>query len=580
MVVILVVSGEARVSQHLRSVLGSQGWWVMTAADREAALRAAADHQPALVVVDCEIEGAFELVRVFGARNGGPGVLLLEPPEEADAAFHAFEVGADQILSKPPRAKELLEAAERVMSLPHQSAGSTAAGMGDKLSAADIFGEVLLELDATTPERDPDHAAASVGPELAGEMPTGSDHGVEADLERAEGQEEFSVESGTQAPGLDERGSAAETTDASETAEEDGWELEEEKELEEEEEKVEEEIEPGADEEEETQEQEENEETDEREGEPEEELSAGGAEAGPAMEMPAEKEPVEDESVPDEAFTEHLVEPDFETSEAGTAGDHDAAESEFEASEGAPVLEEEVEKRDVGSEDAEPVEEEEPAGSPSLEVASQGDGEESGMGVGPDVAASTLDPRSFADEVNEIERMISGLVPMEEAAEPEASVELGTGSDPGAGKTEDFQAEISEPFELTEFEDTAELLEPVEPAEEIELIEPGEPAQPTVPLAPFPEAPREGEEGRFGQYRLDERIAVGGMAEVWRASMLGMEGFRKTVAIKKILPHLAENTEFVAMFVEEAKLAAQLSHENLVEIYDLGKIGEGLFIAM
>ncbi|MDH3255207.1 MAG: serine/threonine protein kinase, partial [Acidobacteriota bacterium] len=84
----------------------------------------------------------------------------------------------------------------------------------------------------------------------------------------------------------------------------------------------------------------------------------------------------------------------------------------------------------------------------------------------------------------------------------------------------------------------------------------------------------------FGQYHLEERIAVGGMAEVWRASMVGMEGFQKTVAIKKILPHLAENKEFVTMFVDEAKLAAQLNHENLVDIYDLGKIGSDFFIAM
>jgi serine/threonine protein kinase len=85
---------------------------------------------------------------------------------------------------------------------------------------------------------------------------------------------------------------------------------------------------------------------------------------------------------------------------------------------------------------------------------------------------------------------------------------------------------------------------------------------------------------RFGQYRLEERVAVGGMAEVWRASMSGLEGFRKTVAIKKILPHLADNEDFVAMFIDEAKLAAQLNHENLVDIYDLGKIDSDYFIAM
>jgi TonB family protein len=85
---------------------------------------------------------------------------------------------------------------------------------------------------------------------------------------------------------------------------------------------------------------------------------------------------------------------------------------------------------------------------------------------------------------------------------------------------------------------------------------------------------------RFGQYTLLERIAVGGMAEVWKARMRGVEGFQKTVAIKRILPHMTDNAEFVGMFIDEAKLAAQLSHPNIVHIYDLGKIGRDYYIAM
>jgi TonB family protein len=60
----------------------------------------------------------------------------------------------------------------------------------------------------------------------------------------------------------------------------------------------------------------------------------------------------------------------------------------------------------------------------------------------------------------------------------------------------------------------------------------------------------------------------------------GVEGFQKTVAIKKILPHMTDNAEFVGMFIDEAKLAAQLSHPNIVHIYDLGKIGRDYYIAM
>ncbi len=77
-----------------------------------------------------------------------------------------------------------------------------------------------------------------------------------------------------------------------------------------------------------------------------------------------------------------------------------------------------------------------------------------------------------------------------------------------------------------------------------------------------------------------EHIATGGMAEVYKARMMGMEGFQKTVAIKRILPHLTDNDEFVTMFIDEAKLAAQLNHNNIIHIYDLGKIDRSYYIAM
>jgi TonB family protein len=86
---------------------------------------------------------------------------------------------------------------------------------------------------------------------------------------------------------------------------------------------------------------------------------------------------------------------------------------------------------------------------------------------------------------------------------------------------------------------------------------------------------------RFGQYELLEKIASGGMADLFRARRTGVEGFQKIVAIKKILPHIADNDEFITMFADEAKLAAQLNHPNIVHIYDLGKIqAGGYFIAM
>ncbi|MHB1844885.1 MAG: serine/threonine protein kinase, partial [Deltaproteobacteria bacterium] len=85
---------------------------------------------------------------------------------------------------------------------------------------------------------------------------------------------------------------------------------------------------------------------------------------------------------------------------------------------------------------------------------------------------------------------------------------------------------------------------------------------------------------RFGKYVLVDRIAVGGMAEIFLARQEGLEGFEKTIVIKRIRPHLSNQKAFVNMFLNEAKLAAQLNHPNIVQIYDLGKIGDSYFIAM
>ena len=95
-----------------------------------------------------------------------------------------------------------------------------------------------------------------------------------------------------------------------------------------------------------------------------------------------------------------------------------------------------------------------------------------------------------------------------------------------------------------------------------------------------PREPARPKSDEFGDYRLLERIAVGGMAEVWKARKRGVEGFQKTVAIKRILPHLTDSSDFVTMFIDEAKLAAQLDHNNIIHIYDLGKAGDDYYIAM
>ena len=84
----------------------------------------------------------------------------------------------------------------------------------------------------------------------------------------------------------------------------------------------------------------------------------------------------------------------------------------------------------------------------------------------------------------------------------------------------------------------------------------------------------------FGKYLLIDKLATGGMAELYRAKITGVQGFEKLIAIKKILPHLNEEQALIDSFIDEAKLAALLHQQNIVQIYDFGNIGEIYFIAM
>ena len=85
----------------------------------------------------------------------------------------------------------------------------------------------------------------------------------------------------------------------------------------------------------------------------------------------------------------------------------------------------------------------------------------------------------------------------------------------------------------------------------------------------------------FGKYCLLERISVGGMAEVFRAKPLNVPGTtERYLALKRILPHLAEDEEFLKMFIDEAKLCVHLRHPNIVHIYELGRFQSSSYILM
>jgi len=107
------------------------------------------------------------------------------------------------------------------------------------------------------------------------------------------------------------------------------------------------------------------------------------------------------------------------------------------------------------------------------------------------------------------------------------------------------------------------------------------PAPPPPAAGEAAPVPAEEVEGKpFGPYILLKRIAMGGMAELFVAKKRGVEGFEKTLVIKRILPHLSEINDFITMFIDEARVAARLTHPNIVQIFDMGRIDGNYYIAM
>lgn len=84
----------------------------------------------------------------------------------------------------------------------------------------------------------------------------------------------------------------------------------------------------------------------------------------------------------------------------------------------------------------------------------------------------------------------------------------------------------------------------------------------------------------FGHYFILEKIAQGGMAEIFKGLTYDFLGIKKFIVIKRILPHIAANQSFIEMLVDEAKIAVNLSHGNIAQIFDLGKVGDDYFIVM
>jgi serine/threonine-protein kinase len=108
------------------------------------------------------------------------------------------------------------------------------------------------------------------------------------------------------------------------------------------------------------------------------------------------------------------------------------------------------------------------------------------------------------------------------------------------------------------------------------------PNQPTqvTPTGRTTDPPAEFIGTRYGKYVLVRKLAEGGMAEIFLAKQRGPEGFERNVVIKRMLKHLSDEPDFVTMFLDEARLAAQLGHPNIVQLHDLGYADGFYFICM
>jgi serine/threonine-protein kinase len=84
----------------------------------------------------------------------------------------------------------------------------------------------------------------------------------------------------------------------------------------------------------------------------------------------------------------------------------------------------------------------------------------------------------------------------------------------------------------------------------------------------------------YGRYELHSKIAQGGMAEVFLAFQRDSTGFGKPVALKRLMPYLSEDPEFVQLFLAEARLTAKLSHPNVCKVFDLGEVNGSYYLAL
>ncbi len=469
MPVILVAERDASRAERISEALRLDDLSVTIAASRAEALSIAGEHTPSLLLASSALPEVSALLADFSRRGGGPGAVLMVEVSGTDSAAGG---PADEILSEPFSDAELRDLVRRCLKPATEVQGESTSGDTEQLTSADIFGDMLAEVEAE---------ARSARPAAAARKPSLPLQDIERRLEETLSGVLPTAGKGKRArPGRREKGRKRQPELPTDTEIDD----------------LLDQTLSSLD-------------ISTRSRKPPAPRAPGGRPevppppAAPSAPPAAGITPASAPESPGGKPVAPLIEPKSEPAPSGVAGDTPAT-----GQTGGQTVE-----RVPGSEDAVTPE--------AFQIGKAGAGAFSG-GFVPSAA-----PVSFAP-------------PEREAPAANAPVPL-TALDDLQSEANQFRTQA-----LPVFDPTAETAG-------------GD---------------------RFGDYTLLDRIATGGMAEVWRARRRGVEGFQKTVAIKKILSHLTGSQDFVTMFIDEAKLAAQLSHNNIIQIYDLGKVGDDFFIAM
>ncbi|HEV8237795.1 MAG TPA: TonB family protein [Thermoanaerobaculia bacterium] len=528
MSLILVIEQDGSYTERIQGALAAEGWNVQVVGDRAAAMRAAAAEAPDLVLVSTAAPGAAEMLRSFGRAQGGPGAMALTAAGQAPPA-------ADGSLAKPFTDEQLRVSVRRCLSRGQRAAAEAAAAKaalaGAQLTSQDLFGDLLAEVEEEAARPKPKPAARPATADIDKQLQQTLSGML--DSTRTKPAAKPAGARPPTAPTATLTAAAAAATAAASTA----------------------------------------------------------APATPARPVaPAPPPPAAPPVAPPVAAA-----PPAAAAPAPPAKPAPAPPPPQAAAPPAPSA---AQPKPASAPPA-PASPAAPAAAAAARPAARPRTGEHSPGDVEDLLSQTLSGLGVGPRPK---RAASGPVPAAAAA----AVAAAAAPSPAAPAPPRVEPPAATPPAPREEPSTAKAPPPVEPPPSApERREPPAPARergrdkgkakatpppqpvvstvaPTAPAGGFatvrvetPKAPEQ-----FGAYTLLDRVALGGMAEVWKARMEGVEGFRKTVAIKKILPHLTDSVDFVTMFIDEAKLAAQLNHPNIIHIYDLGKLGEDYYIAM